>query len=63
MKNDSRKDIQIQINCMKSENCLSNQNEFFNSVKVKSGKSKIGLFLTPSNTKKEWIPRCGYALE
>lgn len=63
VQNNSKKDLNLKINCSKSENCISNQRDLVKDLKVKSMKSKIALFLTASNQNKEWIVKCNYAVE
>ena len=60
VENSSRNDLELEMNCSKSENCLSNVNgrEMKSEMRVKAGKSKIGMFLTANNLGKEWIVRC-----
>jgi hypothetical protein len=60
--NQSRIDLIVDINCKKSENCISNIRDMISSQKLKSSKSKIFIFLSNNNPNKEWIVRCSCSL-
>lgn len=64
VENGTRDDLDIEFNCNKSENCLSNVNgrDMKSDVRVKSGRTKIGMFLTGNNVNKDWIVRCNVSV-
>ena len=56
--NKSDKEITVDIDCSNSENCLANNREFYNSVKLKPSKNKLVMVLCPQNPRKNWCVRC-----
>ncbi len=64
MENKSRDELEVEVNCGKSENCLASVStrELKSEMRVKAMKSKIGMFLTPMNLSKDWIVRYSVAV-
>ena len=64
VENKSDGNLEIEINCGKSENCVASVNgrEMRSDVRVKAMKNKIGMFLAPSNWNKSWVARCNVAV-
>jgi hypothetical protein len=64
VENKSREDVELEINCGKSDNCLASVSarDMKGEMRVKAMKSKIGMFLTPVNPSKEWVVRCSVAI-
>jgi hypothetical protein len=63
VENKSRDDLDVEMSCGKSENCLSSLSAAASrdakcEVKVKAMKSKIGMFVAPANLNREWTVRC-----
>ena len=59
IKNQSSKEISVDIDCSKSENCLSNNNnDLTNTVTLKPDKSKLAMILTARKLRKDWCTRC-----
>ena len=53
-----KQQLLINIDCSKSENCLSNHDNLVNIFEMKPNKNKLAIILMPRNVNKEWLTSC-----
>ncbi len=62
VKNETRDEVEVELNCSKSENVTSNGRNLINGLKIRPNKSKILLFLAPENSNRESIVKCNMTM-
>jgi len=58
IQNQTKNQLDIDVDFTKSENCIANNSELYINLKVKPNKSKIAMILTSKNPRKDWTTKC-----
>lgn len=58
VQNQTRNQLDIDIDLTKSENCVASNPDLYTNLKLKPGKSKIAMILASRNPRKDWTTRC-----
>jgi len=59
LSNDGNEKVNIELNCSKSDNCISNvDKKHTTEITIKPNKKKIGIVFSPLNLSKDWWIRC-----
>lgn len=58
VQNQTRDQLDIDIDLTKSENCLASIPNLYANLKVKPDKSKVAMILMGRNPRKDWTTRC-----
>ena len=58
IKNQSTKELTVEVDCSKSENCIANNRDLKSVLTIKPEKSKIAMILCCKNKNKDWYTRC-----
>lgn len=58
VQNQTRNQLDIDIDLTKSENCVASNPDLYTNLKVKPDKSKIAMILSSRNPRKDWTTRC-----
>ena len=58
IKNQSKSDVCVEVDCSKSENAQANNRNLLSNVNLKPEKIKVAMILMCKDKKHDWVTRC-----